>query len=262
GQCCAQPGIEIGEALPVLGRDRDRLAEPEFIRLQNSRLAGAALALIRDQDRGFARLAHEIGKCAVGWRRPGARVDQKHDRIGRVDGGLRLLLHAATQTLRCSLFQPGRVDSGERKIPEPCLRLAPVARDAGQVMDQSETLAGQAIEQGGLADIRPSDNGDREAHDARSGYGCRFYGPPAMESAISAPGADPAKQPRRATASIQARRRLPASVASAADPAIGPVIAPGPAERRRRAPRSRPSALPPPLVSGSPLPRAWPRQAL
>src|SRR5262245_39183790 len=86
---------------------------------------------------------------------------------------MRLLRHAAAQALRCSLFEPGRIDSGKRKIPEPCLRFAPVARDAGEVMDQSETLAGQAIEQGGLADIRPSDNGDREAHEARSGYGCR-----------------------------------------------------------------------------------------
>ena len=130
GQCHAQPVIEIGEAFPVLSGDRDRLAEPEFIRLQNSRLGGAALALIRDQNCGFARLAHKVGKCAIGWRRPRARVDQKHERIGGVDGGLRLLLHAAAQALRRCLFKPRRVDSGERKIPEPCLRFAPVARDS------------------------------------------------------------------------------------------------------------------------------------
>jgi hypothetical protein len=39
---------------------------------------------------------------------------------------------------------------------------ATVSRNAGRVVDQRQLLADETIEQSGLADIRPSHNGDLE----------------------------------------------------------------------------------------------------
>ena len=51
------------------------------------------------------------------------------------------------------------------RSPSRARALAAVAGDAGKVVDQRQALADQAIEQRRFADVRPSDNGDREAHD-------------------------------------------------------------------------------------------------
>src|SRR5262249_12011230 len=69
---------------------------------------------------------------------------------------------------RRGLFEAGRVDDAEGEITEPRPPFAAVARDSGEGVDQCEALADEAIEQRRLADIRPADNGDREAHERRS----------------------------------------------------------------------------------------------
>src|SRR5262249_54900430 len=178
-------------------------------------LAGAPLALVGDKNRGLARLAHEIGERAVGRRRPRARVDQEQDRIGGRDRGLGLLLHAAGQAFGRGLYEPRRVDGGEGEIAEPRVALAPIAGNPREVVDQCEALADQAIEQRRLADVRPSDNGDREAHDQGQRVVNGALCPAAAMSAISAAQADPARRPRRTAASTRARRRPPAAASAA-----------------------------------------------
>ena len=55
-------------------------------------------------------------------------------------------------------------DRRERKIAEPRLPFAPVARDARPVVNQREPPADQPVEQGRLADIRPANDRKGEAH--------------------------------------------------------------------------------------------------
>ena len=52
----------------------------------------------------------------------------------------------------------------EVEIAEPRLALAAVARDARPIVDQRQPPADQPVEQRRLADIRPADDGDGEAH--------------------------------------------------------------------------------------------------
>src|SRR5262249_19975850 len=158
---------------------------------------------------------------------PRAGVDEERARVGGGDRGLGLLLNRAGRALGRGLCEPRRVDGGEGEIAEPCAALAPIAGDPGKVVDQCEALADQAIEQRRLADVRPSDNGDREAHDQGQRVVNGALCPAATMSAISAAQVDPARRPRRAAATTQARRRPPAA-ASAADQATGPGIAIGP----------------------------------
>ena len=74
-------------------------------------------------------------------------------------------LHAFAQRLRSAASSRPAVSitvnsrSPSRARPSRRSRVTP-----GVVVDQRQTLADQAIEQRGLADIRPSDDGDREAH--------------------------------------------------------------------------------------------------
>ena len=80
-----------------------------------------------------------------------------------------------------ALFEARGVDRGEFEIAEPAVTLAAVARHARPVVDQRQPLADQAVEQRRLADVRPADDGDGEAHGATlagaSSPGTRRIGP-------------------------------------------------------------------------------------
>ena len=91
-----------------------------------------------------------------------ARVDQQQADIGVGNRLISAAAHARLKTIARCLFKTGRVDDLEGEVAKMRLALAPVARDAGRVVHQCKLLAHQPIEQGGLADIGPTDNGDRE----------------------------------------------------------------------------------------------------
>src|SRR5262249_23548364 len=163
----------------------------------------------------------------VGRRRPRAGVDKEQPRMGGRERGLGLLWQAAGQAFARSLCEPRRVDGGEGEIAETRAALAAIAGDPGKVVHQCKAFADQAIEQRRLADVRPSDNGDREAHDQGQRVVNAALCPAPAMGAISAAEADPATHPRRTAASSRARRWPPAA-ASAAGQAAGPGTAIGP----------------------------------
>ena len=68
--------------------------------------------------------------------------------IGLVDRGFRLRAHATGKTFGSCLLEPRRIDHRKRNIAETALPLAPVARDTGPIIDQSQASADQSIEQG------------------------------------------------------------------------------------------------------------------
>jgi len=77
---------------------------------------------------------------------------------------LGLRRHAVRQAVGRGLFEACRVDRRKGQIAEPRLAFAPIARDAGLVIDQRLPPADQPVEQGALADIRPADDRDGEVH--------------------------------------------------------------------------------------------------
>ena len=154
---------DLADAERVLGRDRQRLAETERIGLVDARLGRAALAFIGGEDHLLAGAAHQLGENLVGRHHAGPRIDQEQHEIGLGDGRFRLLAHARGKPLIPGL-EPRGIDEGDGARPKLGLGLAPVARQPGLVVDQRQLLADQPVEQGGLADIRPSDDGDGEGH--------------------------------------------------------------------------------------------------
>ncbi len=73
--------VEIGQSLAVLGRNRDRIAEAQFIGLRRAR-TGAALALVADDDDRLSGAAHDIGEGAIDRRQAAAHIHQEQNRIG------------------------------------------------------------------------------------------------------------------------------------------------------------------------------------
>ena len=79
----AQRVVKLAQSLAVLGRDLDRLAEPQRVGLHRAGIALLALAFVGDQNHRFVGAAGELGKGTIVRRQPGARVDQEHHRVGK-----------------------------------------------------------------------------------------------------------------------------------------------------------------------------------
>ncbi len=155
---------QVREALAMLGRDGDRLAQSERIGFVDARRLRPAFGLVGDENDRLARLAHEVGEGAIVRRHARAHVDEKQHRVRLGDRRLGLRAHAPDQARRGGLFQTGRIDDGKIEIAEPARAFPPVAGDARAIVDQGDAPADQAVEQGRLADIRPADNGEGEGH--------------------------------------------------------------------------------------------------
>ena len=152
----------------MLRADGNRFPEAERIGFQRTRRAGATLAFVGDQDRRLTGAAHQVGESAIGRHCAIARIDQKEHNVGLRQGLSRLGLHPPRKGFAFGVFEACGIDHLERKIAEPALALAAVARHAGLIVDQRQPPPDQAVEQGRFADIRTADNGDGESHDGAS----------------------------------------------------------------------------------------------
>ena len=157
-------GDEIAQALAVLGRDGDRLAQPQLVGVVEALGAGAPLALVGDQDGGPARLAHDAGERRVGGNHAIARIEHEQHQVGTRDRRLALGAHAGGDAARRRLLQPRRVDQRHLVAGELRLALAAVARQARHVRDERGVLGREPVEERRLADVGPADNGDGWGH--------------------------------------------------------------------------------------------------
>ena len=128
-------------------------------------LRRAPLAFVGGKDHGLARRAHELGEDLVGGDNARPRIDQEDDEVGLLDGGHGLLAHAGGET-RIAVLEPRGIDQPDRGCSKLGIGLAPVAGQSRLIVDEREALAGEPVEQRRLADIRPSDDGDGEGHEA------------------------------------------------------------------------------------------------
>ena len=194
-----EKGVEqVRQALPVLGREGDGVAEPEREGVVGARHAGPALGLVGEDDDGLAGAARHLGERPVGRQDAGAGVDHEEHHVGLLDRRFGLGAHAAEERARIGLLEAGGVDDAEAQQPEPRLTLAPVAGDAGAVVDERQAPADETVEERRFADIRPSDDGDRGRHRTHLSRHAGRASPPL-------PGARPAQ---RSGAEVRGRRRM------------------------------------------------------
>ena len=148
----------------MLGGERDRIAEAETEGFVDAGLARSALGLVGDDDDWLAGATHSLREMAVGVGDAGARIEHEQDRVAIDEGHFRLRAHSARERFRFPLFEAGGVDDGEGEVRDPALAFATIAGDAGLSSTSGEPAPNQAIEQRRLADVRPADNRDFDAH--------------------------------------------------------------------------------------------------
>ena len=149
----------------MFGGQGNRVSEAELIGFEEVGVGGAALALVDDGDDGDGGFLPEpAGEVAVGLGEAGAAIDHEEGGGGACERCARLVAHAVGEASGLGFLEPGGVDDGEVEVEQAGAALAAVPRDAGLIVDESEPLADQPVEQRGLADI-----GAAEDDDARQG---------------------------------------------------------------------------------------------
>ena len=93
-----------------------------------------------------------------------AGVDHHQGEIRRIDRTFRLATHAILETAGRGFLETGRVDNTKLQSGKAGIALAPVARDAGLVVDNRVLPADQPVEQCRFADIRPPDDSNGGGH--------------------------------------------------------------------------------------------------
>ncbi len=121
-------------------------------------LAGAALALVGDQDHLVGALAQPAGEGLVERHDAGAGIDQEQHDIRAVDRPLGEAAHARLQRVAADRLPARGVEQREGEVAELGWCLAHVARHARRVVDDGAAPADQAIEQRRLADVGPADD--------------------------------------------------------------------------------------------------------
>ena len=163
-----QGGEEIAHPLPVLGGQGDGLAKAQREGFRHPDLGGAALGLVGGQHHLAALAAQDLGEDVVQGNHPLPGVDHEQADVGVVHRLLRLGPHAGFQAVVVDVLEACGVDQDKVEVAQPAAGLPPVAGHAGAIVHDGELLARQTIEQGRLADIRPSDNSELQRHGALS----------------------------------------------------------------------------------------------
>ena len=93
-----------------------------------------------------------------------ACVDDEEGYVRRGERPLGVCPHPALERGGCGLFEAGRIDDAKAEIGDSPIALPAVSRQPRSVVDEGQSAADEPVTEGRLADIRSSQNGDREAH--------------------------------------------------------------------------------------------------
>src|SRR5260221_12653652 len=118
----------------MLGRDRDRIAQPEPIGLKLACRGSSTFTLVRAEDDGLSALAQFAREDLIARGDAGARVDHEKAEVGFLDRRLGLRRHACGETLGRGFVKSGGVDQLEIEAGEIAVRDRAVPRNAWSVV--------------------------------------------------------------------------------------------------------------------------------
>ena len=142
----------------MLGRNRKNIFEAERIEIVSQIFFRAGVAFVHDKGNGLADLAQHGREFAVGGGDFAAAIDQEDHLRGLLQRDARLGEDLARDVIGIADDDSARVDQLE---PAAFVRRGAVdaiARNAWLIADDRAALSGDAVEKGGFADVRPSDD--------------------------------------------------------------------------------------------------------
>ncbi len=153
------------------GADGEDFVEAEFGKFRRPGFGTLRVNLVDRHQNGLATPAQALGGLAVERRDTFLNVDYQHDHVGRGDGQFHLLQGGFGNRVR-GFFTAEQADAAgihQREGPSLPLRLGAdaVARDAGLIVDDGDAPPGDAVEEGGLADIWAAYDGNQTWHGAK-----------------------------------------------------------------------------------------------
>ena len=148
----------------MLAGQSNGLAEAQAMGFEETTFRGRAFALVGDQNDRPARPPQPVGKVLVERRDAGTGIDEEEHRFGLFHGAFGLLAHAPFQALRRHFLESRRIDDPEVQVEQPALPLAPVAGDAGPLVDDGQAPPHQAVKERRLADVGAADQGHGGSH--------------------------------------------------------------------------------------------------
>ncbi len=155
---------QVGHAFTMLAADRDRFAKTERVAFENAVITLLALGLVDREHHGCIATPQPTPDFLVERSNARASVYQEQGNLCPRNRRLGLHPHPPGQSVRVFILIARRIDDGEFEIEQAAFALAPVAGDAGRVIDKRQLLANQPVEKSRLADIGPTDNGYRRQH--------------------------------------------------------------------------------------------------
>src|SRR5471032_3026417 len=155
----------LGDTATVSTGDRDRVAQAHRTELGTGRLRIDVIDLVGDQIGTLVALAQVLANHLVGSGVARAGVHQEQHDIGFFDSEQRLLGHLFVHAMLVTGDTTG-VDNNVGAPLPLCLTVLAITGQTGQVADDGVASPGQAVEQGGLADVRSAHQGDYGNHAA------------------------------------------------------------------------------------------------
>ncbi len=155
----------VGDAAAVGGGDGQGVAQAQRAEFGAGDVRIDGVDLVGHQVAALVPLAQVLGDHLVGGGQARARVDHEQHRIGFLDRLHRLLGHLGVDAFLVTGDAAGIDDDEFLALPLGLAVLA-VAGQAGVLGDDGVASLGQAVEQGGLADVRAAHQGDYGNHAA------------------------------------------------------------------------------------------------
>ena len=154
---------QVTTAVAVRRSDRMWLTEAERMEICGGRRRVEPLGLVDREEHGLAGTTQLARHEVILGGETGARIGEEHKHIGLGDGALGLQSHRLLDA-RGLLDEATGVDDDIWDRPEAAVAVLSIARDARHVRDQGVPGPGQAVEERGLADIRPPDQHHHRQH--------------------------------------------------------------------------------------------------
>ena len=147
---------ELADALAVRGRDRYRETEAQLLEIRRGRIRLHALGLVDGDPHPRPQFAQLLGDAPVVGRQSRAGIGEEDHRVGFGDCLLGLLRHLREDALGGAGLKPPGIDHVVRAAAKQAFAIVAVARHAGHVHDDRIARAGEAVEEGALADVGPA----------------------------------------------------------------------------------------------------------